>query len=457
MLHLPRLDPDRVDLGRSCASGEIHHLPEGLSSPGPSAVSRSNFAELVAILSAFSGGNLSKELSAGLALDIVLNQIAQEAQRATGASGAAIVLQRDGELVCRASTGASVPELGARLDTGGGLWGACVKTRQIQRCADAQSDSRADVEASRRLDIRSVMILPLLWNDDLAGVFEVFSSRASAFGERDERTLETLAQDALKILQQANETLSARAADAPQVSSEDRYFVEPEKHSKDDSVAVSASQMARPNGDAHRGVLTFALSVAVLAGAALIGALIGLPLRRHHATADYSDKAKPATTTPVAAASAASAQTVAASAAPSIARVAEVSPPAGSLVIYRNGIEVFRRFPAASGGKEDAHAGKLERASAVSRDEAPHGLLHLVEPDYPQEARRQGIQGPVVLDLNIGKDGAVQDVNVVSGPAILADAATSAVKQWRFKVNYREGRQVEMHTRITLRFTLPTP
>jgi TonB family protein len=442
MLHSPRWDADHAELGRSSASGEIHHLAEDVSSPSASPVSQSDFAQLVAILSAFSGGNLSKEMSVGLALDIVLNQIAGKAQQATCATGAAIVLERDGELVCRASTGASVPELGARLDTGGGLWGACVTTRQMQLCNDAQSDPRSNVEASRVLDIRSVMMLPLLWNDVLAGVFEVFSSRASAFGEGDERTLEALAQQVLKTLQQATATLSTRVADAPEVPSEES--------------SVYASEVARPNRDGQWNILTFALLVVVLAGAALQSTLIGLQLVRHHAAADHIHKAKSANSSALAGTSAMSVQTVAASATPSVASLTVATPPRGSLLIYQNGKEVFRRFPTGPGEKEDAHAGKLERASSVSGDETERRVLYLVKPDYPQEARRQRIQGPVVLDLNIGKDGAVQNVGFVSGPAVLADAATSAVKQWRFKVNYLEGAPVEMHSRITLRFILPT-
>ena len=455
MLHPPTSDPDRDNLGRSSASGEIHHRVEEVSSPNACSVSRFDFAQLVAILSAFSSGNLSKELSIGLALDIVLNQIAEEAQRATCATGSAIVLERDGDLICRASTGSSVPELGARLDTGGGLWGACIKTRQMQRCDDAQSEPRANVEASRMLDIRSVMMLPLLWNDVLAGVLEVFSSRASAFGEGDERTLEALAQQALDTLRQANEILSTRVADAPEVPPEECHLAGGEAHSIDDSPAVYASDVARPNGDRQRDVLTLALVLLVLACAALQGALIGLQLVRHRAVADYTHKAKPANRTAVAGTSATSAQTVEASAGPSVASLAVATPPADSLPIYRKEKEVFRRLPPALQEKEDAHAGKLERA-AVSRDETGHRLLYLVEPDYPQEARRHRVQGPVVLDLNIGKDGAVQNVGFVSGPAVLAEAATSAVKQWRFKVTYLEGHQVEMHTRITLRFILPT-
>ena len=61
-----------------------------------------------------------------------------------------------------------------------------------------------------------------------------------------------------------------------------------------------------------------------------------------------------------------------------------------------------------------------------------------------------------MLDLDIGKDGAVQNVGLVSGQAVRADAAISAVKQWRFKPHYVDGRKVETRTRITLHFTRPT-
>jgi hypothetical protein len=55
---------------------------------------------------------MSPELSAGLALDVVLNEIVEQACAVTSATGAAIILERDGEMVCRASSGVTAPELG---------------------------------------------------------------------------------------------------------------------------------------------------------------------------------------------------------------------------------------------------------------------------------------------------------------------------------------------------------
>src|ERR1039458_8042123 len=99
----------------------------------------SDLGELTALFAAHGGGGLSAEASADLALEIVLNEIVEQACLATGATGAAIVLLRDGEMVCRASSGANAPELGATLGSEAGLTAECIKTRQAQRCDDAQA------------------------------------------------------------------------------------------------------------------------------------------------------------------------------------------------------------------------------------------------------------------------------------------------------------------------------
>lgn len=86
---------------------------------------------------------------------------------------------------------------------------------------------------------------------------------------------------------------------------------------------------------------------------------------------------------------------------------------------------------------------------------ADSSLLYRVEPDYPEAARRQNIQGSVVLEVRIGADGSVQDVRVASGPPLLAQAASDAVKQWKFKPHLVNGSPVEMQTMVTLNFRLP--
>src|SRR3984957_19105668 len=184
------------------------------SRPNPAGF-ESDLAELAAKFAAHGGESFPADLSAELALEIVLNEIVEQACLATGATGAAVVLERDGEMVCQASSGPMAPELGARLDVASGLSGECIRTGQTQRCDDAQTDPRADATASQRLGVRSALVLPLIDahrsdatrsdGNRVVGLFEVFSPRAWAFGDRDERTLEALSVRVMRNLERAAE------------------------------------------------------------------------------------------------------------------------------------------------------------------------------------------------------------------------------------------------------------
>lgn len=81
-------------------------------------------------------------------------------------------------------------------------------------------------------------------------------------------------------------------------------------------------------------------------------------------------------------------------------------------------------------------------------------LTHPVEPNYPLLAKEMKVQGSVVLQALIGKDGKIQDLHTVSGPTILSSAAREAVQQWRFKPYYQSGQAVETIARITVNFTI---
>jgi TonB family protein len=79
-----------------------------------------------------------------------------------------------------------------------------------------------------------------------------------------------------------------------------------------------------------------------------------------------------------------------------------------------------------------------------------------VEPSYPMLAKQMKVQGSVVLQALIGRNGAIEDLHVLSGPAILSSAAMQAVKQWRFRPYYLSGEPVETQARITVNFTIST-
>ncbi len=81
-------------------------------------------------------------------------------------------------------------------------------------------------------------------------------------------------------------------------------------------------------------------------------------------------------------------------------------------------------------------------------------LVHQVKPAYPPLARQARIQGAVVLQAVISKDGSIQGLKVVSGHPMLSPAAMDAVKQWRYKPYFLNGEPVEVETQITVNFTL---
>jgi len=81
-------------------------------------------------------------------------------------------------------------------------------------------------------------------------------------------------------------------------------------------------------------------------------------------------------------------------------------------------------------------------------------LLNKVEPVYPQLARNARVQGQVVLTAIISKDGAIQDLRVLSGHPLLVPAALDAVRQWRYKPYLLSGEPVEVETTVTVIFSL---
>ena len=79
-----------------------------------------------------------------------------------------------------------------------------------------------------------------------------------------------------------------------------------------------------------------------------------------------------------------------------------------------------------------------------------------MQPNYPLLARQMKVQGSVILQALIGKDGIIQNLRVVSGPHILASAAQDAVRQWHFKPHFEGSEPVETQAKITVNFTIST-
>jgi TonB family protein len=370
------------------------------------------------------------------------------------------------------------------------------------------------------------MVFPLLRNGNIVGVLEVFSSRAAAFGERDERTLEALAKRVLKNVEGAADPSSVAAAQnspapsilpIPGTDSVD-WRAESETTRQEDKENVGTPETYGPSPKGGRDAVVFGLGVAVVVCTVLFGTLVGWRLGAFRARANRSQAAKsasgadvtkrnsaavgnaaqnreatadakagtntaPAPLWPAAGNSTTTAAVGRKNVTPR-SRTAAASgsadsfPPEGSLLVYENGREVFRMPPTPGRGESAATAtsangsevnrspvtgSEVRRASSVepagvlelSPEVAEGSLLYRVEPEYPEEARQRQMQGSVVLDVRMGRDGAVQTVNPVSGQGLLADAAIAAVKQWRFKPRMVKGQPAEMQTKVILNFRLP--
>ena len=81
-------------------------------------------------------------------------------------------------------------------------------------------------------------------------------------------------------------------------------------------------------------------------------------------------------------------------------------------------------------------------------------LVHRVSPTYPPLARQARIQGVVVLQAQISKDGTIQNLQLISGHPMLAPAAIEAVRQWKYKPYLLNGEPVEVDTQVQVNFTL---
>ena len=100
----------------------------------------------------------------------------------------------------------------------------------------------------------------------------------------------------------------------------------------------------------------------------------------------------------------------------------------------------------------------VRRVARISSAVMQGQLLKKVSPVYPPTAKKDGLQGTVVLHAIIGKDGRVDKVDAVSGPEVLRDAAVDAVRQWTYKPYLLNGEPTEVDTTVIVNFSLsPSP
>jgi TonB family protein len=92
--------------------------------------------------------------------------------------------------------------------------------------------------------------------------------------------------------------------------------------------------------------------------------------------------------------------------------------------------------------------------ATVASERVQMALVKAPAPVYPALSRQMRVEGSVLLQAFIGADGTVQDLRVLSGPAILASAAREAARHWQFKPYLQNGQPVETQAKITVNFTI---
>ncbi len=154
------------------------------------------------------------DLSPGITVQL----LAESAQYITGATGAAVAVQRGSEMVCCATAGITAPPLDSHVELSSSFSGECVRTDLLLRCDSVDSDTRVDVESCRLLGIASIIVMPLHHSGRVAGVFQILSMQAHAFHERDISALKRIGAmieamiPALAAGTQANAVESSNAA-----------------------------------------------------------------------------------------------------------------------------------------------------------------------------------------------------------------------------------------------------
>src|SRR5258708_210075 len=207
MDHYSIVDHDQNSMPPGSELGPESDVPESAASRSPQGSVSAAMAAVTAMSGAAPGaapalrfpGEDSGHSLAEMALrdlDAALQLLAERAQYITEASGAAIALRRNdqNDMLCRASAGSNAPELGTLLSTEFGLSGESVRTRLPLRCDNADRDPRVNREGCRQLGIASVAVLPIVSDDQVLGVFELFSGKTNAFEERDLSALQRLGE-----------------------------------------------------------------------------------------------------------------------------------------------------------------------------------------------------------------------------------------------------------------------
>lgn len=119
----------------------------------------------------------------GIDLSSIMDLVTRRTQQITNADGASVELIEKNELVYSAASGIAERYLGLRLNIENSLSGECIKTRVPLISNDIEHDDRVNKEACRQIGLNSMIVIPLICNNDVVGVLKVLSAEAGHFND----------------------------------------------------------------------------------------------------------------------------------------------------------------------------------------------------------------------------------------------------------------------------------
>jgi TonB family protein len=439
-------------------------------------------------------------------LDSILSEATHAARYFTDATGAALALWSQGVVICRARSGETAPPLGAKLDVDSGISGECLRSGRSKRCNDTLTDPLVDGTVCQELGIRSLAAVPLRGERGVVGILEVFSDRPYAFSDAHITLLKQLAQIAV-----TGRAKSAPLASPPLLKTQAQAEI-PSAPAPDPAPALTRVRLPNLRAASNLTFLShkikgeegrpWRLGAAALLLVVLAG--LGWMLSRGRGSASpttpsvqaASNLIPPVTTTGT------SETTLNFGSSPMepVKPMRSGTKPtpdvvAGNVVQRASKSTVIERAPAieeepsptsnspeprkeSSEEAQPPDSTVLNAGLQATSTQIPQSLVssqptlpamslrtsegvtggaltHRVSPTYPSQARLQRVEGPVMLDAEVGEDGNVHEIKVLSGNPILAIAAKQAVQQWRYQPFHLNGKPVAIHTRVTIQFKLP--
>jgi TonB family protein len=421
-------------------------------------------------------------MRADIALDLVLEQIASQTRLSTCATGAFIGLVRGSQMVSRAMNGATSAEFVAYLRRDPRMVDACLCSSALQYCRNCENFPGLDVSVCRNLGARSIVLVPVL-NDakEKLGVLGAFSSQADAFTAGDLVAIQSISQRVADAIERVDKLACDSAAHVPvplqEISRLTSHVPAKSIKARATALASGAQRWVAPTlvistlllagwelsrSVPHDGVHLFARNSAVVvpqsSAPAQMPAVPNPPVVqpvKSTAIIPVSTKPFPAEPFPQGSFSPKSSNPVSVRPkhhVPDLEIENTLDDDSGLLVIEDTevkGASTTSRDSGARSASASSPPAIIPERTALAR------IVDRVEPEYPDAAKAHHVQGTVVLDVLVDRDGRVQRLSVVRGYPRLADAATDAVRQWRFEPMIRNGRPASFETNITLTFALP--